>query len=250
MGLFPPRSGLHAARPSPRRPEEQTPARVAETIRMTPHFTTLLLQIGVILVLARALGWIFHRFHQPRVVGEMAAGILLGPSLLGWIPPAAASALVPEGRLEPLRALSQIGVILFIVLVGLGLDARALRGRGGRRRHGLAPPRGRGPSDPRRRAVVSFLDGRAGIPRHHSPAVACGAPGAPRTRSDLPPTRNGDAGPPGADPADHARLRLGDGAARNPCRIRCIPRGRHPPQGARLRRGGLGKAEGPDGGPP
>ena len=79
---------------------------------MTPHLTTLLLQIGVILVVARALGWIFHRFHQPKVVGEMAAGILLGPSLLGWIAPGAASTLFPEGSLEPLRVLSQVGLIL------------------------------------------------------------------------------------------------------------------------------------------
>jgi len=97
---------------------------------MTPHLTTLLLQIGVILVVARALGWIFHRFHQPKVVGEMAAGILLGPSLLGWIAPGAASTLFPEGSLEPLRVLSQVGLILFMFLVGLELDTRGLRGRG------------------------------------------------------------------------------------------------------------------------
>jgi len=97
---------------------------------MTPHLTTLLAQIGVILIVARALGWIFHRFHQPRVMGEMAAGILLGPSLLGWIAPGAAAALFPEGSLEPLRMLSQVGLILFMFLVGLELDTQGLRGRG------------------------------------------------------------------------------------------------------------------------
>src|SRR3989441_12716266 len=126
MGLFPPRSGLHAARPSPRRPEEQTPARVAETIRMTPHFTTLLLQIGVILVLARALGWIFHRFHQPRVVGEMAAGILLGPSLLGWIAPRLSASLFPPESLSLLELSSQVGLVLFMFLIGLDLDTGEL----------------------------------------------------------------------------------------------------------------------------
>ncbi len=97
---------------------------------MTPHLTTLLLQIAVILIAARALGWVFQRIHQPRVVGEMAAGILLGPSLLGWIAPGVASALFPEGSLESLRVLSQVGLILFMFLVGLELDTRGLRGRG------------------------------------------------------------------------------------------------------------------------
>ena len=48
---------------------------------------TLFLQIALIVALSRIMGWIFARFHQPQVMGEMVAGILLGPSLLGWVAP-------------------------------------------------------------------------------------------------------------------------------------------------------------------
>jgi len=53
-----------------------------------PNLLLLLVQIGVVLIAARAVGALFRRFHQPQVVGEMVAGILLGPSLLGWAAPA------------------------------------------------------------------------------------------------------------------------------------------------------------------
>jgi Kef-type K+ transport system membrane component KefB len=48
-----------------------------------PHLPTLLIQIGVVLVVARLVGFLFRKIHQPQVMGEMVAGILLGPSLLG-----------------------------------------------------------------------------------------------------------------------------------------------------------------------
>ncbi|HWT77234.1 MAG TPA: cation:proton antiporter, partial [Candidatus Methylomirabilis sp.] len=49
------------------------------------NLAVLLLQTGVILIAARGIGSIFRRFRQPQVVGEIAAGIMLGPSLLGWL---------------------------------------------------------------------------------------------------------------------------------------------------------------------
>jgi Kef-type K+ transport system membrane component KefB len=95
------------------------------------HFLlTLLLQIGVILVACRAVGWLFRRFHQPQVVGEMAAGILLGPSLLGWAWPEASQFLFPRESLPHLNTLSQAGLLLFMFLVGLEFDPKLLRGRG------------------------------------------------------------------------------------------------------------------------
>jgi Kef-type K+ transport system membrane component KefB len=94
------------------------------------HFLpVLLLQIGVILIVARATGAIFRRLHQPQVVGEMIAGILLGPSLLGWLAPDLFGVLFPPGSLGYLDALSQAGLILFMFLIGLELDTRLLRGR-------------------------------------------------------------------------------------------------------------------------
>ena len=56
---------------------------------------TLLLQVAVILVVARVVGMIFRRFHQPQVVGEMVAGLMLGPSLLGWLAPHVSAFLFP-----------------------------------------------------------------------------------------------------------------------------------------------------------
>ena len=94
------------------------------------HLPTLLLQIGVILVMARLLGRIFQLFRQPQVLGEMAAGILLGPSFLGWLAPDLSVALFPSESLGILNGLSQIGLILFMFLVGLDLDPKALREHG------------------------------------------------------------------------------------------------------------------------
>jgi Kef-type K+ transport system membrane component KefB len=91
---------------------------------------TLLTQVAVILVAARGVGWILRRFHQPQVVGEMLAGILLGPSLLGLLAPGIESALFPEESLPHLAAVSQLGVVLFMFLMGLEVDPTHLRERG------------------------------------------------------------------------------------------------------------------------
>jgi Kef-type K+ transport system membrane component KefB/nucleotide-binding universal stress UspA family protein len=90
----------------------------------------LLLQIAVIIVFSRAVGWVFRLLHQPQVVGEMAAGIMLGPSLLGWVAPDVSGALFPLESLGYLNTLSQVGLIVFMFLVGLELEPRLLRGRG------------------------------------------------------------------------------------------------------------------------
>ncbi|HEX6373784.1 MAG TPA: cation:proton antiporter [Longimicrobium sp.] len=90
---------------------------------------TLLAQILVVLLAARLLGALFRRIHQPQVVGEMVAGILLGPSLLGWAAPEVSRVLFPPDGLGPLNALSQVGLLLFMFLLGMRMDLRHLGSR-------------------------------------------------------------------------------------------------------------------------
>ena len=87
----------------------------------------LLLQVIVIVVVARLVGLLFLRMGQPAVVGEMAAGIILGPSLLGALFPTAQTFLFPASSMSSLRMLSQLGVILFMFIVGLDLNLQHLR---------------------------------------------------------------------------------------------------------------------------
>ncbi|HLZ41743.1 MAG TPA: cation:proton antiporter [Candidatus Sulfotelmatobacter sp.] len=77
---------------------------------------TLVLQIAVVLAVCRLVGNVFLKIYQPRVVGEMFAGIMLGPSLLGWLAPQSSAFLFPAARLGFLSALSQVGVIVFMFL--------------------------------------------------------------------------------------------------------------------------------------
>jgi Kef-type K+ transport system membrane component KefB len=83
-----------------------------------------------IVVTCRATGALFRRFEQPPVIGEVVAGILLGPSLLGRVWPGAAAYLLPADLAPFLGLVSQLGVILYMFMVGLELDAAALLRRG------------------------------------------------------------------------------------------------------------------------
>jgi Kef-type K+ transport system membrane component KefB len=87
----------------------------------------VLLALVVILVVARALGAAFRLIGQPRVIGEMIAGILLGPSLLGRILPEVSAYVFPSTILPLLSVIAQIGVILYMFLVGIRLDTKLLR---------------------------------------------------------------------------------------------------------------------------
>jgi Kef-type K+ transport system membrane component KefB len=87
----------------------------------------LLLQIIVILFAARLVSAFFVKIGQPPVIGEMVAGIILGPSLLGMLFPQALSFLFPAPSMGALRLLSQIGVILFMFVVGMEINVRQLR---------------------------------------------------------------------------------------------------------------------------
>jgi Kef-type K+ transport system membrane component KefB len=102
------------------------PARVLfENLRHP--FSTLLLQVIVILVAARLAGALFRGMGQPAVIGEMTAGIVLGPSVLGALAPGAQSFLFPDSSMDFLKLLSQLGVIIFMFIVGLELNLQHLR---------------------------------------------------------------------------------------------------------------------------
>jgi Kef-type K+ transport system membrane component KefB len=95
--------------------------------RFQQPLTLLLIQVIVIIAAARGLGILFTRIGQPAVIGEMLAGILLGPSLLGWLAPGVEAFLFPPSSLGALQLLSQIGVILFMFIVGMELNVHSLR---------------------------------------------------------------------------------------------------------------------------
>lgn len=87
----------------------------------------LLLQLLVIIGVSRLTGQLFARLGQPSVVGEMAAGILLGPSLFGLLSPGGFAFVFPESSLDALKLLSQVGVCLFMFAVGMELDWNHVR---------------------------------------------------------------------------------------------------------------------------
>ncbi len=89
--------------------------------------SVLLLQILIIIVAARLLGWLMIKIGQPTVIGEIVAGVLLGPSLLGWLFPSFSSFVFPPASIANLQFLSQIGLILFMFVIGMELDIDALK---------------------------------------------------------------------------------------------------------------------------
>lgn len=89
----------------------------------------LLGQIALIIVIARLAGGLFRKLGQPAVVGEMAAGIALGPSLFGHLAPELFDRVFPEGSLDQLGFLSQLGLMLFLFVIGMDLDLQVLRSK-------------------------------------------------------------------------------------------------------------------------
>src|SRR5688500_13344012 len=99
-------------------PSGDVPAKVDHTLRR------LFVQLLVIIVVAQLMGKALRRVGQPAVIGEMTAGILLGPSLFGWLAPDAFAFVFPRDSLGALRLLSQIGVCLFMFVVGMDLNMK------------------------------------------------------------------------------------------------------------------------------
>ena len=91
--------------------------------------TTLLIQIIAVLLMVRLFGYLFNYIGQPGVIGEIVAGIVLGPSVLGALFPDAFQFLFPPDSLTNLELLSQVGLILFMFVIGMELDFSVLKNK-------------------------------------------------------------------------------------------------------------------------
>jgi len=89
----------------------------------------IILQLLVILFTARAFSYLFRKIGQPSVIGEIIAGIALGPSLLGYFFPECSLFLFPAESLQNLNVLSMIGLILFMFIIGMEVDINILTNR-------------------------------------------------------------------------------------------------------------------------
>ena len=92
-------------------------------------FAILMLQIIVIMLVVKIFGWICKKIGQTSVIGEIAAGIVLGPSLLGLYFPEVSQFLFPVSSLVNINLLSQVGLILFMFIVGMELNLNVLKNR-------------------------------------------------------------------------------------------------------------------------
>lgn len=99
------------------------------TLNLHHPLAILLAQIITIIIVARFFGWVFRKIGQPSVIGEIIAGIVLGPSLLGLYFPNFSMDLFPVESLGNLQFLSQIGLILFMFVIGMELDLKVLQNR-------------------------------------------------------------------------------------------------------------------------
>jgi Kef-type K+ transport system membrane component KefB len=87
----------------------------------------ILIQLLVVLGLSRIFSLLFKRIGQPSVIGEIFAGIALGPSLLGLFFPELSSIIFPKESLIHIKVLSQIGLVVFMFIIGMELDVSILR---------------------------------------------------------------------------------------------------------------------------
>lgn len=102
-------------------------------VSFLPGLVLLMIQVSAILAVTSVCGWMLARLGQPRVVGEIAGGLLLGPLVFGHVFPITSALLFPYFRLHPLEVVSDIGLVLFLFLMGAELDLSAAR-----RNHGAS----------------------------------------------------------------------------------------------------------------
>ena len=101
----------------------------AEARELDEIAAIVFIDIAVIIIVARLMGALFKRIRQPAVVGEILAGILLGPTLLGAFPGDLDGHLFPEDVRPFLKVVAQLGLIIFMFIVGLELDLKLIQGK-------------------------------------------------------------------------------------------------------------------------
>ncbi|MBD2596795.1 cation:proton antiporter [Nostoc spongiaeforme FACHB-130] len=89
----------------------------------------VLIEVLIVIGLSRLIGLAFKSIKQPLVIGEIVAGIMLGPSLFGLVAPHIAASLFPPETIPFLNVLSQVGLIFFMFLIGLELNPKYLSGQ-------------------------------------------------------------------------------------------------------------------------
>jgi Kef-type K+ transport system membrane component KefB len=94
-----------------------------------PSEFIFIVQVVLLIAVGRGLGEIMQRIGQPSVIGELLAGLLLGPSLLGWLWPAAQSAIFPPAPEQKalIEGMAQFGILLLLLLTGMETDLRLVR---------------------------------------------------------------------------------------------------------------------------
>jgi len=101
----------------------------SHAVNVKHTLSILILQILIIIIFSRSLAWVMSLIGQPTVIGEILAGIMLGPSLLGLLFPGVSAFLFPIESLSNLHFLSQIGLILFMFIIGMELDIGIVKQR-------------------------------------------------------------------------------------------------------------------------
>jgi Kef-type K+ transport system membrane component KefB len=120
---------IHSWGEALRLPDASVPAKdaVAQALPKSDAILHVLVALAAVIVAGRVLGWAFGYIGQPPVIGEVVAGILLGPSFLGQVSPAVAGFVLPPTVAPFLSVIAQLGVILYMFLIGLELDGARLR---------------------------------------------------------------------------------------------------------------------------
>ena len=133
----------------PRRPGRARPAGLTTRSGLAPageNFTAtkqresfghtiaaFLLAVAIVMLIARLFGIAAVKLGQPRVMGEVVAGITLGPTILGALAPGLQAAIFPTDILPSLGVVANLGLVFYMFLVGLELDPAQLAGASGRR---------------------------------------------------------------------------------------------------------------------